>query len=337
LRHFLAALGLKASTFYGWGLREDLTDKKPVPENQPRTTPLKELSAALNMTLCYNHWGGVKLSSFLARNKIFYLSPATLNRIKKRLTGLVQKKKLKLAVSYEFIDPNDTWSLDFLSFNWGHHLLYILVIIDDSSRYLLNWSITTEATSEVVRKLLCETFLIFGAPKVLKSDNGPQFREELKSFLQELAIEHYPNPVRRPSFNGKTERHNKEVRFAVEKAAQTAEVDHMVSIIGRSFHEYNYLRPHQALDGVTPYERYKGLDDAIKARIDFVKEQDLQRKASRQQRAIWIPGEPVPGYTPLKLIIPGSSQEKVKGLIVPVKSKFTRGKTIGYVRQSLHL
>ncbi len=289
------------------------------------------------MTLFYNHWGGVKLSSFLAQNKVFYLSPATLNRIKKKLSGLVEKKKLKLAVSYEFINPNDAWSLDFLSFKWGSHTLYILVIIDDCSRYLLNWTITTVATEELVRKLLSETFLIFGTPQVLKSDNGPQFREGLTDFLKRLGIEHYPSPIKKPQFNGKTERHNQEVRSAAEKAAGASSVDNLISIIGRSFYEYNYLRPHQALGGVTPHERYSGLEEAIKARIEFVKEQDPYRKANRQKRAIWLPGKPEPGYMPGKLFVPGSSQKKVKGLIVPVKSKFTRGKTIGYVRQSLHL
>lgn len=111
----------------------------------------------------------------------------------------------------------------------------------------------------------------------------------------------------------------------------------MVSIIGRSFHEYNYLRPHQAFGGATPYERYTGLDEEIKARMEFVKEQDLFRKAMKLKRSICIPGKPDPGYVPSKLITPGNSQAKEKGLIVPIKSKTTRGKTIGYVRQSLYV
>ena len=337
LKYFLATLGLKASTYHGWSLRKNLADEKPVPEKQPQTTPLKELLKALNMTLIYNHWGGVKLSSFLAKNKVFYLSPATLNRIKKRLTGVVKKKKLKLAVSYEFINPNDAWSLDFLTFKWGHHRLYILLIIDDCSRYLLNWTVTTSATEKLVKDLLTETFLIFGAPRVLKSDNGPQFREGLSSFLEKLNIEHYPSPKKRPPYNGKTERQNEEVRFAVDRASQTVDAETMISIIGRSLYEYNYLRPHQALDGVTPYEQYIGLDEKMKARIKFVKEQDLFRKTMKQKRTIWIPGMPNPDYVPGKLFIPGNSKNEKKGIIVPIKSKKTRGKTIGHVRQSLHV
>ncbi len=288
------------------------------------------------MTLLYNHWGGVKLSNFLALNNIFYLSPATFNRIKKKLTGKVKKKQLKLAVSYEFIDPDDAWCLDFLTFNWGHHKLYILLIIDDCSRYLLNWTVTTQETGEQVRALLSETFLIFGTPKVLKSDNGPPFREELSSFLAKLDIEHYNSPKKRPIFNGKVERCNKDIRFTVRVAAKSAEADQLISIIGRSVHEYNYLRPHQALEGVTPYARYEGLDKMFKARIKYVKEQDPYRKARRRKNAIWIPGKPDPDYVPKKLILPESANHQRKGLIVPIKSKRTRGKTIGYVRQSLH-
>lgn len=269
-------------------------------------------------------------------NGISYLSPATLNRIKKRLTGIIKKKDLKLAVSYEFINANDAWSLDFLEFKWGERKLYILTIIDDHSRYLLNWTVTTEATAKLVQELLTETCLIFGAPRVLKSDNGPQFREELALFLKKLQIEHYPSPKKRPTYNGKTERHNEEVRFAVNKAVLADNIDDFVSILGRSFYEYNYIRPHQALEGITPYMRYGGFEDELKARIKVFKEQEVQRKARLLKRTIWLPGAPDPEHVPQKLIIPGQQEKSLKGLIVPIKSKKTRGKTIGYVRQSLH-
>ncbi|MDY6827415.1 MAG: hypothetical protein SVV67_09635 [Bacillota bacterium] len=84
----------------------------------------------------------------------------------------------------------------------------------------------------------------------------------------------------------------------------------MIRIIGRPLYEYNYLRPHQALDGVTPYEQYIGLDEKMKARIEFVKKQNFFRKAMKQKRTIWIPGMPDPGYVPGKLFIPDNSQNE---------------------------
>jgi len=216
------------------------------------------------------------------------------------------------------------------------HKLYILTILDDSSRYLLNWTITTEPTTALVKELLTETFLIFGAPRLVKTDNGPQFRQELSSFLTELDIEHYPSPYRKPQFNGKTERQNKELRFAADLAAKAASADEIVTIIGRSFYEYNYIRPHQALAGITPYMRYSGFEDELKARMKVFKEQELQKKHRILKRAIWLPGEPDPDYVPRDLILPGQPVKNLNGLIVPVRSRKKRNKTVGYVRQTIN-
>lgn len=216
------------------------------------------------------------------------------------------------------------------------HKLYILIILDDSSRYLLNWTITTEPTTALVKELLTETFLIFGAPRLVKTDNGPQFRQELSSFLTELGIEHYPSPYRKPQFNGKTERQNKELRFAAELAAKAASADEIVTIIGRSFYEYNNIRPHQALAGITPYMRYSGFEDELKARMKVFKEQELQKKHRILKRAIWLPGEPDPDYVPRDLILPGQPVKNINGLIVPVRSRKKRNKTVGYVRQTIN-
>jgi putative transposase len=306
-----------------------------VPLLQPKTTVPQVLSKALNTTLKHSNWGGQKLSAYLLLNGFSYLSPATLNRIKKRLKGLVKEKGLKIALSYQFVENNNAWCLDFLEFIWGLHKLYILTILDDTSRYLLNWTITTEPTTELVKELLRETFLLFGTPKLVKTDNGPQFRQELSNFLKKLEIEHYPSPYWTPQFNGKTERQNKELRVAADLAAKAARAEDVVAIIGRSFYEYNYIRPHQALEGLTPYMCYSGLEDELKARMKVFKEQELQKKQRMLKRTIWLPGDPDPEYLPRSIILPGQPPKNLTGLIVPIRSKVNRKITVGYVRQSL--
>ncbi len=116
----------------------------------------------------------------------------------------------------------------------------------------------------------------------------------------------------------------------------TDTVEDFINTLGRSFHEYNYIRPHQALEGTTPYMHYAGFEEEIKAHIQVFKEQEKQRKKHLLKMAIVLPGDPDPDYIPKQLIIPGQQNKKSNGLIVPVKSKKTRGKTIGYVKQSLH-
>ena len=332
---YLDLFGLSPSAFHKWKQHSTLEDKKPVPQNQPQTTPPEKLVWALGASFARIHWGGQKLSTHLAQNEICYLSPATLNRIKKHAREVLAEKQLTLPVSYEFINPNDAWSLDFLKFKWGVYTLYILTVIDDYSRYLLNWTVTTKPSVELVKELLQETCLLHGAPKVVKSDNGPEFRKELTRFLEERQIIHHPSPYRRPPYNGKTERQNKELRFAAEIAAKTETPEECIRVIGNFFYEYNHIRPHQALGGMTPYQRFSGFEEELKHRVQVFKERELRQK-QLAKRKLWVPGQPDPQYIPQKLIIPNQPEEKPKGLIVPVKSKKYRGNRIGFVRQSLH-
>jgi len=291
----------------------------------------------LNFTLKYPQWGGEKLSRYLIKNNICYLSPATINRIIKRLQGTIEEKKLKIAVKYEFINPNNAWSMDFLEFNWGMHKLYILTVMDDNSRYVLNWNITTQPKLSMVTKLLKETFAIHGALKIVKTDNGPQFRKEFSDFLEKMGIEHYPSPYYRPTFNGKTERQNKELRFAAEKAARTKTLEECIFTIGNSIHEYNYIRPHEALDGLTPYEKFSGSEKTIKEKVRSFKEQEFRRRKNKYQKGkILIPGQSDPQEVQKELVLLDRDGNKSQGIIVPVKSQNHTGKNIGRVRQTIH-
>jgi transposase InsO family protein len=51
----------------------------------------------------------------------------------------------------------------------------------------------------------------------------------------------------------------------------TENLEECISIIGRCFYEYNYIRPHQALGGVTPYQRFSGFEDELKPVYRFSK------------------------------------------------------------------
>lgn len=312
-----------------------MDNKKPVPQNQPRIIPTHEVAQALNVSLGHHDWGEKKLSQFLVLNNICWLSPSTLGRIKKKLKEMLAGHKLTLPMSYEFINPNDAWALDFLQFEWGLHTLYILVILDDCSRFVLNWSVTSHPTTQLVKELLTETFAIYGLPKVVKTDNGPQFRKQLAEFLNNARIEHYPSPFRTPTFNGKIERLYGDIRTATESAGQASTIEECISIIGKALYEHNYIRPHQALGGITPYQRYAGLEEHIKEQIKRFKEQLKAQKTNKfTAKRLWTPGSPKTNHIQKNILLPGKSGNKTKGLIVPVKSKNTQGKIIGFVRQS---
>jgi transposase InsO family protein len=334
LNEYLDELGVKPSTYHRWLQQRlqpgDLENKKPVPQEQPRTTAAEAVARGLNLTLQYPNWGEEKLSNFLVLNNISWLSPSTTRRIKKKAKEVLASKNLIPPMSYEFINPNDAWALDFLEFKWGKHTLYILPVVDDCSRYVLNWSITTHPTTQLVKDLLDETVSIYGLPKVIKTDNGSAFRKQFKKYLKALNIEHYPSPVRTPSYNGKVERLNLDLRDAANSAAKASTIEDCINIIGKAFYEHNYIRPHQALGGITPYQRYTGLEEQIKTQVKLFKEQQLTNRGNNK---LWAPGKSN-SRNIQNILLPGQSGNKTQGLIVPVKSKQECGKTIGFVRQS---
>jgi transposase InsO family protein len=121
-----------------------LEDKSSKPENNPKSTELEDLIAVLRAIIKHPEWGGVKVSQYLLQKEICYLSPASINRIKANLKEYLEN----FVQRYEFINPNDCWALDFMEFKWGNETLYLCFILDDHSRYILDWSITANPTTE---------------------------------------------------------------------------------------------------------------------------------------------------------------------------------------------
>lgn len=234
--------------------------------------------SALETIFKFPEWGNKKISQYMQREEICYLCPSTIHRIKKELEDKIDLDEIKINQRYEFIEPNDCWSLDFLEFNWGSETLYLCLVMDDKSRYILEWSITASPTFEFVKDLLKQAFEQYGRPNVIKSDNGPQFRKKFTEQLNEWDIVHHPNPYYQPSYNGKTERKNRDIRKIVERFDEDASLEQIFSTISDSIYEHNHIRPHESLDGATPYQSYNGFADEVRAKMEAFKKREKRRK-----------------------------------------------------------
>ena len=81
-----------------------------------------------------------------------------------------------------------------------------LVLVDYGSRWLDFKELKTTTSSEVI-KALCEIFATHGAPKVIISDNGPQYASsEFAQFAKEWGFTHVTSSPRYPISNGEVER-----------------------------------------------------------------------------------------------------------------------------------
>jgi transposase InsO family protein len=83
---------------------------------------------------------------------------------------------------------------------------YLLAVRDVASGYQLAWLPREQGTAETVCTVLTGLFDRYGAPLVLKADNGPQFRaNETKAFLSKAGVVPLYSPPYYPEYNGAIE------------------------------------------------------------------------------------------------------------------------------------
>ncbi|BEQ13148.1 transposase [Desulfoferula mesophila] len=178
------------------------------------------------------------------------------------------------------------WQTDFTYFKiigWGWY--YLSTILDDYSRYIIAWLLTSTMSAEDVKNTLDLAITKTGITGVkvrhrprLLSDNGPCYLAgDLKQYLDQHGIRHTRGKPYHPMTQGKIERYHRTLknRINLENYYLPWELEHQ---IGRFVDYYNHRRVHESLDNLTPADVYHGrVRDIITAR-NLVKEQTMRRR-----------------------------------------------------------
>ncbi|KAM7281316.1 uncharacterized protein ISCGN_006398 [Ixodes scapularis] len=147
--------------------------------------------------------------------------------------------------------PNQPWealSLDFAGpFPNGK---YIMVLMDDTSRYPLVAVLSSLAAPTVITNLM-KIFSTFGIPKVVKTDNGPPFQSlDFKNFADSLGFRHQRITPCWPQANGEVERFMRTLKRFLQ--ATTLENSTWTSELSKFLMAYR-ATPHSTT-GKTPFE-----------------------------------------------------------------------------------
>ena len=137
--------------------------------------------------------------------------------------------------------PWDEVSVDFLGpIPTGE---YLLVVMDDYSRFPEVEVVTSTSSSCVIPKLDC-IFARQGVPLIVKSDNGPPFNgEEFKKFASYLGFKHHRITLLWPRANGEVDH----FMGPLTKVLHTAKIEHKN---GRQ-ELYGFLRQYRATPHTT--------------------------------------------------------------------------------------
>ena len=179
---------------------------------------------------------------------------------RKRALGM----RAPLAVPQE---PNQRWSLDFVSDQFGSGRRFrILTVVDDFTRECLALVADTSLSGTRVARELDLIIAARGLPTTIVSDNGTELTSRaILSWSQERQIEwHYIAPGK-PTQNAFIESFNGKFRDEVLNETIFITLDHARQVLAAWKDDYNLIRPHSAIGNIAPFE-YANLKHPAKQR-----------------------------------------------------------------------
>lgn len=149
---------------------------------------------------------------------------------------------------------NQSWSMDFMSdVLMNGKRFRTLNIIDDYNREALAIEVDTSLPAARVKRVLQEVISWRGKPAQIRTDNGPEFiAGELALWCEKENIHlQYIQPGK-PTQNAFIERFNGSFRRDVLDAYLFESLTQVRILAEEWMKDYNYHRPHEALDNLSP-------------------------------------------------------------------------------------
>jgi transposase InsO family protein len=208
-------------------------------------------------------WGARKLSVLLERDGV-RLPVITVHRVLLRHGLVLDRERRRQATGrFERERPNELWQMDFKGQKDSDAATGPLSVLDDHSRYLVALEQTGTTRGEAVRECLEGVFQRNGLPEAMLMDHGVPWWSaraasgwtQLLVWLMKQGVRCCFSAIRHPQTQGKVERFH----GALERARSRPDAGQWLeqSWLDRFRHEYNQLRPHQALGMQTPATRWQ--------------------------------------------------------------------------------
>lgn len=272
--------GVSRETAYVWLRRyrasgrdvKALDERSHRPHHSPNQIAPEMADAFVELRKWRPTWGPRKLRAYAVdRNPgVDFPSESAIAAILQRngLTSLRRRRRRRLVVPATrpfaaATAPNAVWCVDFKGW-WrtqDGRRCYPLTLIDAYSRYLLRCEALLDPDTRHVQPIFDSAFQEFGTPDTIRSDNGPPFAtvgaaglSTLSVWWRKLGIRHDRITPGKPQQNGRLERFH---RTLAQLAANPAVDVHTQQRAFDAFrHDYNDVRPHEALHQRPPLTAY---------------------------------------------------------------------------------
>jgi len=157
----------------------------------------------------------------------------------------------------EIVRPDQVWGVDITYIPVGRSFIYLFVIIDWYSRYIVDWELSSTLDKGFV--LTCmRRALARCKPEIINSDQGSHFTNpDYIALLEESGIRISMDGKGQCLDNVRTERFFRTLKYDrvyINEYASPREIRQMLMAY---MPHYNNVRPHTSADGLPPAARYK--------------------------------------------------------------------------------
>lgn len=167
-----------------------------------------------------------------------------------------KRKRTGSGVPTVALYPNHVWTYDFLfDATASGRTLKVLTVVDEFTRLALKILPGRSITSDTVKRVLSDLFTRYGLPKVLRSDNGPEFLAfELTEWLEGLGAKTINIAPGKPWQNAYGESFNARLRDECLNMEEFYSLKHAAEKMESWRKEYNEEHLHSSLGYLTPAE-----------------------------------------------------------------------------------
>lgn len=272
--------GISRKTGYKWieryldGGLEGLDDRSRRPKISPTELSENVVCEIIKVRNSHKTWGPNKLKRLIERRGQFKEIPSStsIHRILDK-SGLIKRRKKRkrrppeiCKARIEANAPNDVWTIDFKGW-WrtsNGERCEPLTIRDEYSRYILAIKALDTTRREVIQRHMTQVFEKYGLPKVFRSDNGAPFActravrglSRLSAWWVALGIRLDRIDLGHPEQNGGHERMHLDIRNEIQGQID-GDLDEYQASFDQWRQEFNWVRPHQAINYEFPGSVYK--------------------------------------------------------------------------------
>ena len=296
VRRTLEELDVGRSTFYRWYKAyrdhgyEGLLSSSKSPKQFWNKLPESVKEQCLEVALEHPELSPRELAWHITDQHEYFISESSVYRLLKQYDLITSPAYILLQAGDKFHTPtrriNELWQTDFTYFKlvgWGWY--FLSTVLDDYSRYIISWKLTTTMSADDVKLTLDDAIEQTGVAQVmvkhrprLLSDNGPCYlSKELKEYLADQKMEHTRGAPYHPQTQGKIERYHRSMKNVVKLENYYYPWD-LEKAIGQFVDYYNHQRYHESLDNVTPADMFYGRYEEIMNRRQLIKQQTLRSR-----------------------------------------------------------